>query len=49
MGLADATGVLREGMCADLLFVRGDPLADLSALTRPALVVARGREFRPAR
>ena len=48
LGLADATGVLREGMCADLLFVRGDPLADLSALTRPALVVARGREFRPA-
>ena len=48
LGLADATGVLREGMCADLLFVRGDPLTDLSALTRPALVVARGREFRPA-
>ena len=48
LGLADATGTLREGMCADLLFVRGDPLADLSALTRPALVVARGREFRCA-
>lgn len=45
VGLADTTGVLREGMCADLLFVRGDPLADLSVLTRPALVVARGRVF----
>ena len=46
LGLAQETGMLREGMCADLLFVRGDPLSDLSALTRPALVVARGREFR---
>ena len=46
LGLAQETGMLREGMCADLLFVQGDPLSDLSALTRPALVVARGREFR---
>ena len=46
MGLADATGALREGMTADLLFVRGDPLTDLSVLTRPALVMARGREYR---
>lgn len=46
LGLAQETGTLREGMSADLLFVRGDPLNDLSALARPALVVARGREFR---
>ena len=46
LGLADAAGALREGMTADLLFVRGDPLTDLSVLTRPALVVARGREYR---
>lgn len=46
LGLGDATGVLREGASADLLFVRGDPLADLGALLDPALVVARGREHR---
>ena len=46
LGLADTTGALREGTCADLLFVRGDPLADLAALLEPAMVVARGREYR---
>ena len=46
LGLGDATGILREGASADLLFVRGDPLADLGALRGPALVVARGREHR---
>ena len=46
LGLADTTGTLREGACADLLFVRGDPLADLVALLEPAMVVARGREYR---
>ena len=46
LGLADTTGALREGACADLLFVRGDPLADLAALLEPAMVVARGCEYR---
>lgn len=46
LGLGDTTGILREGASADLLFVRGDPLADLGALRDPALVVARGREHR---
>ena len=46
LGLGDTTGILREGASADLLFVRGDPLADLGALLDPALVVARGREHR---
>ena len=46
LGLEDTTGILREGASADLLFVRGDPLADLGALLDPALVVARGREHR---
>ena len=46
LGLADATGTLHTGACADLLFVRGDPLADLAALLEPAMVVARGREYR---
>ena len=46
LGLGDTTGILREGASADLLFVPGDPLADLGALLAPALVVARGREYR---
>ena len=46
LGLGDTTGILREGASADLLFVPGDPLADLGALQEPALVVARGREYR---
>ena len=46
LDLAEETGALRPGLSADLLFVRGDPLADLSVLARPVLVVARGREFR---
>ena len=45
LGLADGTGTLREGARADLLFVRGDPLADLSALLEPARVVAGGRSY----
>lgn len=47
LGLADVTGTLREGLAADLLFVPGDPLTDLSVLQRPAMVVARGRAFAP--
>ena len=47
LGIDDITGTLREGASADLLFVRGDPLRDLGSLLTPAMVVARGREFRP--
>lgn len=47
LGLADVTGVLREGLAADLLFVPGDPLKDLGVLQRPALVVARGKAYAP--
>jgi imidazolonepropionase-like amidohydrolase len=43
LGLADETGTLAPGLSADLLGVQGDPLADLTALTRPLLVVAQGR------
>lgn len=42
-GLEGETGVLQAGMEADILVVRGDPLADLNALARPGLVVHRGR------
>lgn len=45
VGLGAVTGTLREGFAADLLFVRGDPLADLGALQGPPRVVARGRVF----
>jgi len=37
------TGELRAGFAADVLVVGGDPLEDLSARTRPLLVVARSR------
>ena len=40
--LADVTGTLREGLSADLLFVRGDPLADLQTLQQPVKVLVRG-------
>lgn len=43
IGLGNVTGIIRAGWSADLLFVEGDPLNDLTALTRPARVVARGR------
>jgi imidazolonepropionase-like amidohydrolase len=43
LGLTGETGTLASGLSADLLGVQGDPLADLSALTRPLLVVAQGR------
>lgn len=49
LGLAEVTGGLREGLSADLLFVRGDPLADLQTLQRPVKVVIRGREVEAAR
>ena len=46
LGLGGVTGALRPGRSADLLFVAGDPLADLAALADPLMVVARGRVYR---
>jgi imidazolonepropionase-like amidohydrolase len=43
LGIADTTGALHVGYCADLLVVDGNPLADLQALRRPLLVMAAGR------
>ena len=48
LGLATTAGTLHAGYSADLLVVDGDPLADLAALQRPTLVVARGRRTFPA-
>ena len=45
LGLGRETGRLAPGYVADVLFVEGDPLADLSVLESPALVLARGREI----
>jgi imidazolonepropionase-like amidohydrolase len=41
-GLERELGVLAEGRIADVLVVDGDPLSDLSALTRVSLVVHGG-------
>ena len=41
--LADVTGRLERGLAADVLVVEGDPLASLSALRNPLLVMAQGR------
>lgn len=42
-GLAGETGALREGLCADILIVDGNPIEELAALCRPVGVVARGQ------
>jgi imidazolonepropionase-like amidohydrolase len=42
-GLGSRRGRLRPGMAADLLVVQGDLAEDVAALTRPWLVVLRGR------
>ena len=46
IGLQDVAGRIVQGLSADLMFVRGDPLSDLSVLENPVLVVAKGREIR---
>jgi imidazolonepropionase-like amidohydrolase len=43
LGLASVTGRLEPGLSADVLVVEGDPLASLSALRNPLLVLAGGR------
>jgi imidazolonepropionase-like amidohydrolase len=41
-GLADQFGLVQPGFLADLLVVEGDPLADIAALERVALVLRDG-------
>jgi len=43
-GLGSRTGRLAVGLDADLLLVDGDPLADVTSLLRPRVVISRGRE-----
>ena len=42
LGLADVCGQIREGLSADILVTRGNPLEDLRALSTPAYVMAGG-------
>ena len=44
LGIEAETGSLRVGSSADVMVVPGDPLADLSLLERPTVVIARGEE-----
>lgn len=45
LGIEHITGQITVGKAADLLVVDGNPLADLSALTRPAHVFCAGRQI----
>jgi imidazolonepropionase-like amidohydrolase len=48
MGLDQETGTISRGKRADLIVVDGDPLADITNLRKVWLVVANGKQFRPA-
>ncbi|NTU81590.1 MAG: amidohydrolase family protein, partial [Chloroflexales bacterium] len=46
LGLGDELGVIAPGLAADILVVDGDPLTDITALTRPLLVLHGGHTVR---
>ncbi len=46
LDMADITGVLSKGLCADLLVVRGDPLQDIRLLQDPANILSVFRDGR---
>ena len=48
LGLERETGTIGRGKRADLIVVDGDPLADITNLRGVSLVVANGRQYRPA-
>ena len=47
LGLGASTGRLAPGYDADLIVVRGDPQADITALRDLRRVIARGRDYMP--
>lgn len=46
MGMGDTIGTIREGLEADLVAVDGNPLEDITALTRVRFVMKGGKIFR---
>ncbi len=46
MKLADSIGTLKPGLLADIIAVRGDPLADFTAMRRVLFVMRDGRIYR---
>jgi len=48
MGIEDLVGTVEVGKRADLIVVRGDPLADISALRHLEWVIKDGEPRRPA-
>jgi imidazolonepropionase-like amidohydrolase len=43
LGLPGRIGVVRKGAAADFVAISGDPLADIAAVTRPAVVIKDGK------
>jgi len=48
MGLGDRLGSIEAGKWADLVVVRGNPLADIRRTRLPRIVVKAGRVYDPA-
>jgi imidazolonepropionase-like amidohydrolase len=48
MGLGDRLGTIEAGKWADLVVMRGNPLADIRVTRAPRLVVKAGRVYDPA-
>jgi imidazolonepropionase-like amidohydrolase len=47
LGLGGQTGQLKEGMTADVIAVRQDPIKEIEALRSPTLVIKSGVIVRP--
>jgi imidazolonepropionase-like amidohydrolase len=45
LGIADTTGTLQKGKAADVVAVRGNPLADIHAMEKPVLVMKAGKLY----
>lgn len=46
LGIADKTGSIEEGKCADMLISNANPFDDFRAISEPYMVVARGKVFK---